>query len=211
MELLEKISLTLCCGIRDTRGVSAREFLSIPFLEPAASSQNKRGLSYKYIDRECRGNLRDRSEIAYYVLDSTALNSGTQSKIWILTQNLPPCKPLQGKFLIPLFSRTWRGAKSLWILTGVKSIENNGIRRKVARNLPVLTILGVSITISTFTKRRQKRARVHLGLYRRLRCFGKSEGWDNVYAIKLGNHRLSGTCHALLNETTRTCPAFLGC
>ncbi|MBB3919192.1 hypothetical protein GGQ65_006534 [Rhizobium fabae] len=211
MRLLNTILFPPRGVVRDPRGISVREFSSTSFREPVVSGKNKCGTYTKYIDTNLHTIMRFLSEISYFALDSKGKNLGIQIKTLFLTQILRDCKHFQGKFLFYLLWRSRSPLKYHLALLGIKSNKNNMLSGITAQNSPDLTILGVSITISTFQKREQKRSRVHIGLCRRLRCFGNAEGWSNVRAIKFGNQRLSGKCHAYANETTRSNSAFLGC
>lgn len=210
MHLLNIISFPPRGVIRDPRGISAREFSSTPSGEPVVSGKNKRGTYTKYIFNNFHVKMNILGETFYFFLDSKEKSSLIQISIPFLTQIFRNHKHFQGIFLTYWLYRSRSPLKLNLASKGKNSNKNNALIDVMPHNSSCLTILGVSITISTFPKREQKRSRVHLGLYGRLRCFGNAEGRGNIRAIKFGNQRLSGKCHAYANETTRSNAAFLG-
>ena len=92
----------------------------------------------------------------YYVLDSSGLSSVTRRNYSRLTQKWVHCKCLQANITVSILYRVSPAAKIARVLAGIKYRKNNMISRKSCDNSAFLTILAVSTTISTFTKRKRK-------------------------------------------------------
>ena len=200
MHLSTKISVSSCGVVHDLQSVNERRLTLTPSLAPVARGKNSFGVCSKYIDIVYYINPTMWQKISYSSLESIGSNFGIQSVSSRLTQNFARCKQLQENFPTLLFSNPRMRCWVRSMLTWKKYITNSMLRRNLSRISPVLTIPSVSTTISAFIKRKQKRARVHLGLHRRSRCFGNSEGWDNVYAVRSSNQHLITKCHALMSE-----------
>lgn len=200
MHLFTHIEIPSCGVVHDLQSVYARATALTSSPAPVAYGKYSCRVYINYIDRTYCEKSSALQKIPHWLLDSIRLNSGIRILLRRLTQKFASCKQLQRKFPVSLFPHTQMRSRMRSTLTGIKYSENNVLLRKLPRNPAVLTILIVSATISTFIKRKQKRARVHLGLHRRSRCFGNSEGWDNVYAVRSRNQHLITKCHALIGE-----------
>lgn len=200
MHLFTHIEIPSCGVVHDLQSVYARGIALTSSPAPVAYGKYSCGVGINYIDRDYCEKSAVLQKIPHWVLDPIRLNSSIQSLSRRLTQKFSSCKQLQRIFSLSLFPHTQMRSRMRSTLTEVKCCKNNMLLRKLPRNPAVMTILIVSATISTFTKREQKRARIHLGLDRRSRCFGNSEDWHNACRVKPCNQHLITKCHALISE-----------